>query len=124
MNLTDFIEYGANFLFWSSAVFFLLIGLFWPWWKSFWGINLVSFDFFLGMAVMPFVLSYDFGIRIAGNAVYGWTVGTGLWLGGVTVLWRGWLIIAEQISKSLNMTPKQLIHSLLGRPPRPPWNIS
>jgi hypothetical protein len=95
--LADLIEYGANVAFWSSVFFFLLTSLIWPWWRSFWGVNIIGLEIALAVALLPFVMSYDFGVRIGASPAFAWSEGTSLWLMGVFIVWRGFLVVGQQL---------------------------
>jgi hypothetical protein len=94
--LVNVIEWGANVAFWASCLFLFGTSFFWPWWKSSWGANIIALEFALVLAIMPFVLSYDFGIHIQASLAYGYTEAVSLWMIAVIVIWRGILIFAQQ----------------------------
>lgn len=96
-------EWAVNFSFWASVAFFIGIGVVWPWWKSFWGVNIVSLEGALMLAMFPFALSYEFGIRIRDSPVFAWIEATALWLVGIIVVWRGYMIISQQVRGATGM---------------------
>jgi hypothetical protein len=95
--LADFINYGANVAFWASVSFFFLTSLVWPWWRSFWGVNIIALEGALGLALLPFIMSYDFGVHIVSSLVFAWVEGVSLWLIGVIIVWRGFLVVSQQL---------------------------
>jgi hypothetical protein len=101
--LADFIEYGANAAFWAPIGVVFITSFVWPWWKSFWGINITSFEAALAFALLPFVMNYDFGVRIANSLLFAWAEGCALWLMAFVSVWRGYLIIDEQLRRSMGV---------------------
>jgi hypothetical protein len=95
--LADFIDYGANVAFWASVGFFLSTSVIWPWWRSFWGVNIIALEGALGLALLPFIMSYDFGVRIVSSLVFAWVEGVSLWLIGIIIVWRGFLVVSQQL---------------------------
>lgn len=81
--LLDAAQWAVNFAFWGSIVFPAVTAAFWPWWQTWWGWNIISFDAALGGASLPYVL------------VLNWRV-TGTWLVWMEVLClgAGFVIIA------------------------------
>jgi hypothetical protein len=90
-------DWGLNIAFWSATVFMLFIGLAWPFWKSFWGINIIIFDFAIALALIPSILAHDFGLHVLSSTAALWVEVAALWLVGIIVIWRGGLIVTEQL---------------------------
>jgi hypothetical protein len=61
--LLDAAQWAANFALWGSLFFPLVTSRFWPWWQSWWGWNIVSFDLALGGTSFPYMLVLDWKIR-------------------------------------------------------------
>lgn len=102
-------EYGANFAFWASVSVLAGTSLIWPWWKSFWGINIVSLESALALALLPFVMSYDFGVRIGNSPPFAWTEAASLWLMGAVIVWRGFLVIQQQLRSEMGMSVRDAL---------------
>jgi hypothetical protein len=96
-HLLGLIIGGMNAAFWSSAAFLLVISIVWPFWKSFWGINIVMLELAIALALLPGILMHDFGLHVLSNSAVGWIEVVALWLVGIIVIWRGGLIITEQV---------------------------
>lgn len=62
--LLDAVQWAANFTFWGSAVAFpVTTTMFWPWWRSDWGWNIVLFELVVGGTSLPYVLLLNWGVR-------------------------------------------------------------
>lgn len=109
-------NWGVNISFWSAAVFILCVGIIWPFWKSFWGMNIVLLELAIALALLPAILARDFGLHVFSSAVALWIQVVALWLVGIIIIWRGGLIITEQIKavrrprSSPHRDEKRLIH--------------
>lgn len=88
--------WGFNVAFWASITFLVSISIIWPWWKSSWGANIVLLELGISLALLPGVFSYDFGVHIS-TIAGGWVDVAALWLIAVIIVWRGGMIIIEQL---------------------------
>jgi hypothetical protein len=61
--LIDAIEWTVNATFWAAVLFPVLIGFIWPWWRDWWGQNMISLDLCIAGATFASVLRYDFGVH-------------------------------------------------------------
>jgi hypothetical protein len=96
--VTDLTNWGLNAAFWSSIGFLLTISIVWPWWKSFWGFNIMMLELAIALALFPPILARDFNVRIANSAAANWNEIVALWLVAIIVIWRGVMIATEQIT--------------------------
>lgn len=103
--LIDLSRIALNVIFWS-CVAFPLIGIFWPWWRSSWGWNIVSLEIALALAVMGSVLQIDFGLRSDHLLSFFWITTASLCLVPVIVVWRAVMILREQYHEAR----RDLIH--------------
>lgn len=90
-------QWGMNFAFWSAITFAAFAGVVWPWWKSSWGINIISLEIAIALALFEPVLQVDFGVNITSSVVFAWVGVFALWLVGVISVWRGALVISAQV---------------------------
>lgn len=91
--LTDALEWTVNFAFWAAIAFPVLIGMIWPWWRDWWGQNMIALDLAIAVAVVGAVLRYDLGIRFTGLA---WVDVVSLALVFFIIVWRGVMIFRTQ----------------------------
>lgn len=110
--LTLATEMSVTFSFWTMIGVGLVTTMVWPWWRSFWGVNLISLDGSISLALFPAMLSIDFGINRFDNAWGAWIEIVSITLAGLIVLWRGLLVMITQMRGS-EITPVQLWLSLL-----------
>jgi hypothetical protein len=90
-------KWGVNIAFWPAFAFSFLISFIWPWWKSSWGINIVSLEFAIVLALISPVIATDFGAHFTSNITFAWIEIIALFLVGVIVTWRGALVISVQM---------------------------
>lgn len=90
-------KWGMNLAFWSAAGFVVLIGCVWPWWRSFWGMNIVTLEVAIMLALLGSIISVDFNSNVSDNLWFAWLTVSALWLVGVIIVWRGLLVVTEQI---------------------------
>lgn len=95
MNL---LEWSGGFLFWTSATFPFIVSFIWPWWKSWWGRNIVSLEVVITAALLPSVLYREFGVN-PDTYIFGWLTVAALFAGGVIVAWRIVLIFRSQLEE-------------------------
>ena len=108
--LIELAKWGVNIAFWPAFVFIPFVSLVWPWWRSFWGINIVTLEFAIMLALISAILSTDFGLHIVNNAVLAWTEVVALWLVGILVMWRGYLVFIAQMRGTRLQRRKSLDH--------------
>jgi hypothetical protein len=105
-------EYVVNFAFWAIIAVFIVTSLIWPWWKSFWGVNIVSLELAIDLALVPSVLSLDFGFSRLTSWPGAWVQIGAVFLAACIVVWRGFLIIHDQL-RGAQVAPVQLWWALL-----------
>jgi hypothetical protein len=126
--LLDLAEWGMNVAFWASIVFITFIGWLWPWWRSFWGINIVTLEIAIALALLGSILETDFGLGKSQLMLLEWISITALWMVGGIILWRGFLVISAQVHGTFGVTlggvMRRAARSLLRKqqptPPPPP----
>lgn len=92
MDLADF---ASALLFWACAIFPFVMAVIWPWWKSWWGRNIVSLEMAIASALLPSVLYREFGIN-TNTIFFGWVIVASLFAAAAVVVWRGVLIFQAQ----------------------------
>lgn len=113
-------EWVVNFGFWTMIAFFVVTTCVWPWWKSFWGVNIVSLELSIGLALLPSTLSLDFDFSRLTSAAGAWLQVGAVFLASCVVIWRGVLIIHDQL-KGAQVTPLRLWRAALGSLARRLW---
>ena len=91
-------EIALQAAFWASAVFPLVTSLFWPWWQSEWGRNIIALEAAIALTLLPDILIIEFGM-VPGSTpghVLLWTATVSLCLVTVIIVWRGALIFRAQ----------------------------
>lgn len=83
----------VNFVFVTSLLFPVVTGSYWPWWRSWWGRNIVGLEICIAATLMEAVLYIDFGID---NIALRWTQIMALSMVGVFVAWRAVMIWRTQ----------------------------
>jgi len=91
-------EWGASFAFWSAVGFIIFSGTAWPWWQSQWGVNIISLEIAIALALLEPVMAYDFGLHGASDITLAWVEMIALWLVGFIILWRGLLVLSAQLN--------------------------
>jgi hypothetical protein len=91
--LTDVGQWLLNLTFAVSVLFPVLASLFWPWWDSWWGVNIITLEACIAATLLPSVLYADFGVD---NYVLRWVQVTSLGLVAAVIVWRGVLIWRTQ----------------------------
>ena len=95
--VAELTNWGLNVAFWAATSFLLVISIVWPWWKSQWGTNIMLLELAITLALLPTTLSRDFGLHVLSNATAAWLEVAALWLVGIIIIWRGGMIITEQL---------------------------
>lgn len=95
--LIELVKWGINVAFWPAIAFTPVISFFWPWWKSFWGINIVTLELAIALALIVSIVHTDFGVAVVSNLALAWTEVIALWLVGIIIIWRGALVIITQV---------------------------
>jgi hypothetical protein len=90
-------HWGVNFAFWSALSFAVFSGVVWPWWKSQWGVNIVLLELAIAFALAGPVLSVDFSFHTSTSHAFAWVQLTALWLVGIIIFWRGFLVLSTQL---------------------------
>ena len=79
----------VNIVFAVSALFPLVTALYWPWWDSWWGRNIVGLEICIAATLLPAVLFRDFAID---SLVLRWAQLVSLTLVAAMVVWRAVMI--------------------------------
>lgn len=103
---------AINVAFWPALLFLLLIGLVWPWWKSFWGINIVSLELAIVLALLSSIIEVDFHYSVEQNVLMGWVSVAALFLVGGIIIWRGFLVISAQLRGTYGSEYKSVVKKL------------
>lgn len=98
--LRDLSKIAVNVIFWSGIAFPIVIGPFWPWWKSSWGWNMVSLEGALSLALISSILQIDFGLRTTNVLLFLWLTVVSLWIVPAVVIWRTVIILRQQYRAS------------------------
>jgi hypothetical protein len=88
------LEAASIFTFWVSLAFPLVTALFWPWWQSDWGRNIVLFDACICVSLLPAPLHAMFGVPY-GTFLAWFQVAAVFGTGGV-LAWRAVMIWRTQ----------------------------
>lgn len=94
--LITLFKWALNASFWMAVGFIATTWTVWPWWKSSWGINIISLEGAISLALLPGILGYDFGVRFSQTAA-GWVDVLSLGLVAFIIGWRGYLVVAAQL---------------------------
>lgn len=94
--ILDLSEYAIWFAFLASALFPALTSLFWPWWKTTWGWNIITLELGIALALLPSWLRLAFGLRPTASYAFAWLVIVSVFAVGFVVTWRGILIWRTQ----------------------------
>lgn len=92
-QVTHALNIASQFTFWAGFLFVPAVSLFWPWWQSTWGWNLVTLEFWIWVSLLPAPLHAYFGVPYHPLM---WFQVAAVFGAGVTVLWRGVLIFRTQ----------------------------
>lgn len=84
--------------FWASVAFPTVTATFWPWWKSWWGRNLVALDLAIALSLLSAVLQVEFDMEPGSTPghVLLWISSVSLCLVPVVIVWRGVLTWVSQ----------------------------
>lgn len=98
-GLVDAYLIAIQVTFWVSVLFPFVTALFWPWWKSWWGRNIIALEAAIAFTLIGEVLELEFGLvpkHTPGHLLL-WTSAVSLWSVPVVLVWRGGLIFLEQL---------------------------
>lgn len=84
--------------FWASAIFPMAMSLFWPWWQSWWGRNIIALEVAIALVLLPDIMVLEFGMMPGSTPghVLLWVATISLCLVTVIIVWRGVLIWRAQ----------------------------
>lgn len=88
----------ANVTFGVSLAFPLVTAVFWRWWASWWGRNIVALELGIAVTLLPAVLYRDFGVD---SLVLRWVQVAALGTVPLIVAWRAVMIWRTQRSGAL-----------------------
>lgn len=95
------LQFLAEFGQWASVaafvtgVLFPLVGLYWPWWETWLGRNLVYFDYVVALALLPLFLHYVFDLTTR-TLYFAWIQTLSIGFVPLLIVWRAALIYREQ----------------------------
>jgi hypothetical protein len=93
--ISDLINWGINAAFIAALLFPFVVRTYWAWEKSDWGINIVSLELLIALALLPLWVRHITGY--GGNMYfYGWLEAASLWGIPVIILWRAIIIWRNQ----------------------------
>jgi hypothetical protein len=92
----DLINWFVNLAFWVCLAFPLVVALYWPWWKDWWGWSIVVLELLIPVALLGGILRIDFGLRSLNPFLFGWIELTAIGLIPLVVIHRTWLIWYRQ----------------------------
>lgn len=95
--LVDAVEWAVNLAFWGAVLFPAAVGLIWPWWRDWWGQNMVALDLCVAGTTLGLVLRYDWGVKSVSLA---WVDVVSLSLSFVVIAWRAVMIFRAQRSSA------------------------
>lgn len=95
--LIDAVEWSVNLAFWSAVLFPAVIGLIWPWWRDWWGQNMIALDLCIAGTTLGLVLRYDWSVRSVSLA---WVDVVSLSLSFAVIAWRAAMIFRAQRSRN------------------------
>ena len=98
--LHDYGEALLNIALCVSLLFPFVIGLWWRWWESDWGKNIVALEMGIAITLFPAALFIDWDIDLA---VFRWLQVIGLTIVPVVVIHRAYLIIKTQREGAVQM---------------------
>ena len=87
--LADIGAWLVNIAFIATALFPAVTALYWPWWNSAWGWNIVTLEACIAVTLLPAWLYRDFRID---NIGLRWTSTAAFTLVIVVVVWRAFMI--------------------------------
>jgi hypothetical protein len=80
------LEAASITTFWVSFAFPFAVSLFWPWWQSGWGRNIVLLETCIWVSLLPAPLHAMFGVPY--GSFLSWFQVAALFGAGVVVVWR------------------------------------
>lgn len=88
------LEAASVFTFWVAFAFPLAVSLFWPWWRSTWGVNIITLEGCIWLSLLPAPLHAIFGVPYTTFLL--WFQVAAVAAAGLVVIWRGILIYLTQ----------------------------
>jgi hypothetical protein len=96
VTLLDVSHIEIQAAFWVFLAFTPVVSVFWPWWKSSLGKNIVSMEFVLAMILFPSAfLHLELGMDVMGLG-YQWTELAVFALAPLNVIWRFLVVLKMQ----------------------------
>lgn len=96
--LTDVGKWAIVATFYVTALFPVVTAVFWRWWESWWGRNIVALELAMAVTLLGAWLRYTFGLSAASSLTMRWVDTLALCTVPVIVSWRGAMIIGQQRS--------------------------
>jgi hypothetical protein len=93
--IRDIDQWAIWFSFLASALFTPVTSVFWPWWQTSWGWNIVTLELCVSLALLYPWLHYAFGLTVAAYP-FAWMQAASIALVGAVVIWRTVLIWQTQ----------------------------
>lgn len=102
-EVTFALNVASQFTFWVGFAFPIVISFVWPWWRTVWGMNLVTLEVWIWLSLLPAPLHAYFGVPYHPLLWFQVCAVVGA---GVTILWRGILIYLTQRA-ARRLSPQQ-----------------
>jgi hypothetical protein len=93
-QVSDALNVASQFTFWAGFLFPPVTALFWPWWRSVWGWNIITLETWIWLSLLPAPLHAYFGVSY--DSFLMWFQVAAVAGAGLTVAWRGILIYLTQ----------------------------
>jgi hypothetical protein len=91
----NLINWGVNAAFVIAFLFPAAVRTFWAWEKSDWGINIVSLEFAIALALLPAWLHRTVGLTV-NTLLFEWTDAIAIWSIPGIIIWRMIIIWRSQ----------------------------
>jgi hypothetical protein len=90
------LQLGTVIAFYASAFFPGVVAPYWPWWKEFFGWNVVLFDWSFSIVAFPSWLNFTFGVSIRNSAPWATVELFGVWCVILNIVVRAVIIYKFQ----------------------------
>jgi hypothetical protein len=94
-TLATVTRWEVSVTFWVSFAFPFIAALIWPWWKSWWGRNIVALEICIAVTLLPSIAFQYFNLKADVNTLQ-WIQVVALATVPVVVLWRVAMIWYDQ----------------------------
>lgn len=93
--LTGLVTWTIVGVFFISLVFVPVVSSFWSWWRTAFGQSLVLLEVLIALTLLPATVKRLFGLD-AGTRFDLWFTVVALWLVGITIIGRAWVLYKIQ----------------------------